>query len=338
LDIEAAFGELQQTVNAPIESVKEARRRRDLFQDAFAGDEDVTHTLPSGSLARGSQKDPIHDVDLIIVFDPDFHPTWGQPGTSAGEALEHTQKRVNELLGATNGTFAQEVRLAWTRNHSVKCWLDDPEDEDAFTVDVTPALRIGPEKLLIPEKDSSKWVETAPEYLIRVVAERHEEYRRIVDRSFVGLIRVIKRWGADKDTDMKGLLLEVLALNHLPVDTRPKALARFFSAATNAVLLPVVDPAGLCGEIQPDLDRQVASEHFARAAEAAWRAVEAQEAGETDRAACLWREVFGDIFPAPTGGCDNVNGKTPVGAGAGAAAGISAIPRRPRPVRDAPQG
>jgi hypothetical protein len=327
VDIDAAFDELQTEVNAPPESVTEARRRRDLFRDAFGGEGDVTETLPSGSLARGSQKDPINDVDVIIVFDGNDHPDWGLPGSSAGEALDHVQQRVHELLGETDGSFAKEVRLAQARNHAVKCWLDDPEVEGAFTVDVTPALRQREEVLLIPEKGSSRWIETAPEFLIRLVAERHGHWNR-----FVPLARDLKRWGADQNTEMKSLLLEVLALHHLPEEERPKALARFFAAAANAVLLPVEDPAGLCGEIQPDLDRAAAAQHLTKAAEAAWRAVEAEARGDTDEAACLWRSIFGDIFPEPDGGCGN--GAAAAAAGAAAVA----VVRPRRPVRDAPQG
>src|SRR5215216_2170040 len=98
MDIDAAFDDLQTEVNASPEAVKEARRRRNLFCDAFSGDDDVSKCVHSGSLARGSQKDPINDVDEIIVFDRDAHPDWGSPGPSAGEALDHVHKRVRELL------------------------------------------------------------------------------------------------------------------------------------------------------------------------------------------------------------------------------------------------
>src|SRR5262249_11136477 len=145
------------------------------------------------------------------------------------------------------------------------------------------------------------------------------------------LVRDLKRWGAAQKTDMKSLLLEVLALDHLPEETRPRALARFFAAAANAILAPVVDPAGLCGEIQPNLDRAAAARHLTKAAEARGRAVEADARGNADEAACLWRTIFGDIFPEPPGGCGNGSA-----AAAGAAALTVARPRRP--VRDAPQG
>lgn len=312
---------MQGEVNAEPKAVAEARRRRDMFRDAFDGEFDVVRTLPSGSLARGSQIEPINDVDLVMVFSADDHPTWGRPGASAGEALDELQNRVRELLGVTEGTFAQEVRLAKPRNHAVKCWLDDPEEEGAFTVDVSPALEVDGQVLLIPERQGNKWIETAPEDLIDRVAARHAAWRY-----FVPLARVLKRWNREQAAGMKSLAVEVLALNHLPEGERPRALARFFAAAATAVVAPIEDPAGLCGEIQPDLDRNLARKRLEAAADTAWRAVGA-ETEDPDRAACLWREVFGDVFPAE--GCDG--GKAAVTVGA-------TVVRRPRPVRDAPQG
>ena len=325
MDINAAFDKLQQNVNASPEAVTEARRRRDLFRGTFGSEDDVEETVPSGSFARGSQNDPINDVDIIVVYDETEHEGWGTPGPSAEEALTHVQDRVKALLGVSEGSVSKEVRLTRGQNHSVKCWLDDPDAKLAFTVDVTPALRVDEETLLIPEKNSSCWIQTAPEHLNRVIAERHTDWNK-----FVGQVRVVKRWGADQQTEMKSLLLEVLALHHLPKETRSKALARFFAAGASAVLSPVEDPAGLCGEIQPDLDRDAAARHFTKASEAAWRAVEAEDRGETDRAACLWSSIFGDIFPEPPGGCSNGNGAKAVG---GAAASVHR-----RPIRDAPQG
>lgn len=326
MDINAAFDTLQSNINAPMEAVERARRRRNLFRTAFEPEEDVAEVFPSGSFARGSQRDPIHDVDMVVAYHQASHLGWGLPGTSAGDALDHVQQRVRALLGATEGMVAKEVRLATPRNHSVKCFLDDPEDENAFTVDAMPALRQDDGTLLIPEKNSTCWVPADPEDLIERVAKRHADWNR-----FVGLVRVLKRWADDHDTYIKSLVIEVLALDHLPEDTRPKAIAAFFTAAANAIWLPVCDPAGLCGEIQSDLDRTAAAAQFEQAAEEAWRAVQAQDRGDTDEAACRWRKVFGPIFPEPEGGCGG-DGKVIAAVGA-----IAATPRR-RPVRNAPQG
>ena len=69
-----AFDKLQGTADADPEQVKEARRRRDLFRNAFKKEADVVEVVPSGSLARSTQREPINDVDVIIVFKASEHP------------------------------------------------------------------------------------------------------------------------------------------------------------------------------------------------------------------------------------------------------------------------
>ena len=105
MSVTNALKTFQDIVNADITYVREARARRDLFKGAFGAEDDVKEVVASGSLARGTHKDPIHDVDLIVVYDQDEHPEWGTPGSSAADALDYTRERVNALLGATNGTY-----------------------------------------------------------------------------------------------------------------------------------------------------------------------------------------------------------------------------------------
>jgi hypothetical protein len=339
MDLNAAFDTLQEAADANLKQVAEARRRRDLFDTAFAPEEDVEEFIASGSLARSTQREPINDVDVIIVFKSEDHPGWGRPGESAADALDHLQSKVKDLLGTNGGTVSEEVWLARPRNHSVKCWLDDPDQDNAFTVDAMPALRQPGGELLVPEKKSGDWIHTHPEYLIEEVRKRQEAWDL-----FRPLVRVLKFWNDCQCKEMKSLTVEVLALSNLPVETnRPRALQRFFQAAVSAIDQPIEDPAGLCGEIQPDLDRDAARKALDEAAGYAWHAINAQDAGETDRAACLWRKVFGEDFPEPEGGCsddDDGDGglfNIGTGIGSGAAAGEIGVDR-PRPVTHAPQG
>lgn len=319
MSVESGFDDLQAEADASREAVDEARRRRNAFCDALPTAPDVETVVPTGSLARGTHRDPIHDVDLVAIFDANSHPSWGEEGPSALEALEFARELIKEKLGH-DGTEGREVRRCDLRNHSVKSFLDDPDEPEGFTVDVVPALRHPDSGLWIPEKDSRAWVRSDPQHLNRLVAGRHADWPQ-----FAKLVRVLKRWNADHGGHMKSLVVEVLALELLPALERPTAIARYFAAAADAVWDPICDPAGLCGEIQPDLDGAAASAAFAAAAGPAAAAVEAAARGEGRRAMCLWREVFGSIFPEPPGGCD---GKGP-----------AIIPARPkRKIVDAPQG
>ena len=309
MSIDSGFDELQTNVNVPEDALREARRRRDLFRTELAKEPDVVEVRPSGSLARGTHKDPINDVDLVVLYDESAHPDWNQPGPSAAAALEHARTAVNARLGSAGTGDVRHTRL---RNHSVKCFLDDPGDPDAFTVDVTPGVTRSEGGIWIPEQVNKGWIASDPQYLIDVVAKRHADWNE-----FARLVRVLKRWNADHGDHMKSLTVEVLALDHLPASSRQRALAAFFAAAQEAVWYPIEDPAHLCGAIQPDLDQGAASGALSKAAEVAARAIEAEANNETRRAQCLWHEVFGDIYPEPYGGC-----------GSAAAAIPAAVPKR----------
>jgi len=331
MDITQAFTELHKVADADRAQVREGRRRRDLFHDAFCPEDDVDDVIPSGSLARSTQRDPINDVDVIIIYHQDQHPDWGQPGESAKAALDHTAGRTHALLGG-DGTVAQEVRLARPGNHAVKCFFDDPETPGAFTVDAMPALRLADGTLLVPEKESQNWINTNPELLIERVADRHGEWDL-----FRPMVRVLKLWKDVQDTSLKSLTVEVMVLNNMPVaPSAPQAVYRFFNTIDKQIGVPVMDPAGLCGPTQREIDWAKAGEAIRHAARASWEAVTAQNDGDTDRAACLWHSIFGDAFPQPPGGCEKADGNGAGKLGAGLVIGVGSV--TPRPVKDAPQG
>jgi hypothetical protein len=319
MSVLSAFSTFQSVVSADVDAVREARRRRDLFRSAFATEADVLEVVPSGSLARGTQKDPIHDVDLILIYDGGSHEDWGTPGDSAERALDHVRGRINSLLGATHGSHDRVVRLARWRNHAVKCFLDDPNEEGGFTVDVMPALRVG-DHLLIPEAVSSKWVHCDPESLIASVAAKHREWNK-----FAGTVRMLKRWGSEQDTKIKSLVMEVLALEHLPTDVnQPAAVERFFTSAAYAIegLAEVTDPADYCGPVQDDLDYEAFAQCLRDASDHADKASQAVLNNDSDAAQWHWAQVFGTEFPHDPDALS-------------ASGGAAAVPRQ---VKDTPQG
>jgi len=60
-----------------------AKWRRDAFTKKLERLPDVIEVIPSGSLARGTHIGPVHDVDLIVVFDKSAHPDYGSgPNTT----------------------------------------------------------------------------------------------------------------------------------------------------------------------------------------------------------------------------------------------------------------
>lgn len=205
----------------------------------------------------------------------------------------------------------------------MKCFIDDPDDPDAFTVDAMPALRQPDGTLLIPEALTHQWVAADPEDLIRRVAEHQTAWSY-----FRPMVRVLKQWrhSAPVDGKIKSLVMEVLALECMPrAGSRSAALRAFFTAAAVRVNWPIADPAGKCGLIQPDLDTVGLRTALEAASETATRACAAAANGDTDEALRSWQEIFGTAFPAP-------EAKKPSPWGAGPAL------ITPRRVKDAPQG
>lgn len=319
--LDGAFDAFQRIVNADPAQVDLARERRDAFKSAFASETDAVEVFGSGSLARSTQLAPVHDVDLVVVYDDSVYPSWGHPGNSAEEALRHVQSRVIDLLGLAGSVhqLVRETRAA-DRDRAVKCFIDPPDMTDAFTVDVMPALRTTEGTLLLPSVRQRHWDEADPEELIRLVAERQKQWLH-----FRGVVRMLKRWRLDQSPPIKSLVMEVLAIKCLPIDgNRETALRDFFAAAAVEVFYGVEDPAGFCGPIQSDLDESAVSEALAESHNWAKLACSAAESGDTNTAKHWWRRVFGEDFPAPTT----------------ASPAPAAIPpaTAPRPVRDAPQG
>lgn len=324
MSVNDSFDEYQSTIDEDPKVVALARTRRGLFKIALMPEDDVLEAWSSGSLRRSTQLKPIHDLDMVFVYDQAAHPTWGTVGDSADEALNHVRDRTNALLGFTNGTSSKLVRLALPRNHSVKCFIHAPDS--GFTVDAMPALRQANGQLLIPEKLSKKWVPADPEYLIDEVQDRHDAWRH-----YRPMVRVLKDWRLDAaktmGSEIKSLVIEILALTCLPTSgSRAQALAKFFEAAIDATYQPICDPADLCGEVQADLDYAGLRAALEIASELAHNAVLCQQVGDTANAKRLWRKIFGDDFPAPAG-------EPTLGAAAAAATAVAY-----QPVKDSPQG
>lgn len=347
---ETAFKSFEPTVNADPDRLAEARLRRDAFISALEGETDVARSRVIGSLARKTQKSPLNDVDILVVYDSADHPDWGGSAidATAAMALSHTADRIKALLGPKgskvgllnpDGGNDLNVRRAEKKRHSVKCFLDKAGDDDAFTVDVVPAIAHPLVGLWIPERNvendgASTWIRSDPEYLIECTESFQAEWNL-----WIPCVRLLKYWNSETDAGMSSLYVEVLAYKALPVDEeRPRALARFFQAAELQVSASLSDPAGLCGAIQPDLDVSHARSCLKKAAELAWQAVHAEDDDREDDAVCAWRSILGKEFPEPPTGCNGSMAKVATAATfTGITEGSKPKPPRRR-IKDTPQG
>jgi hypothetical protein len=308
-EISAEFDRFGREIASDPISVLLARYRRSVFIDALRRRPDVVEVIPAGSLARGTHVGPIHDVDLIAVFDQTKCPDWQGSG-SALAALEHLQTGIRETLQRPLG-LVHDTEL---RNHVVKCHLDPslgPLDiviPNAPPVDVMPALRTM-SHLRVPERRGDHWIDVDPERLMRMVAARQHEWS-----SFDEVARMIKDWAKHHGLHIKPLAVDVLVLKYLPGPgmfkgmSRSDAIARFFEAASYAHIIKIADPAGRCGEIDPRVNYAALRKALTDSAGLARKAVDAEQAWKSWHLSrdgvthpnVFWQEIFGsERFPQP---------------------------------------
>jgi hypothetical protein len=308
--LEDDFRRFEKEIRTDPVAVLLARLRRDKFTEALMACPDVAEVIPSGSLARGTNVGPLHDVDLIVVYKAGHRPPgWGSIGESAENALEHLQGEIGQTLQGGPVSLVQETQV---RNHVIKCSLD-PWPLDAVLprtppVDVMPAIRKG-NHLRVPERENSRWIDVDPERLVKMVAARERQWG-----NFKQVVRMVKYWADHHGIKMKNLAVEVLVLEYCP---RPgfleslscsDAVVGFFKAAAKAKISRLFDPTGRCGEIDPHLDYAKLRRELDASAKLALRAVEAERAWQDPREAVgqhpqpekLWREIFGPKFARPS--------------------------------------
>ena len=286
-----------------------AKFRRDVFVDKLKKLPDVVAVIPSGSFTRGTQIGPVHDVDLIVVFDSSKHPDYGSGQQSAQGALEHLQKGLVEQLHPLSG---EECLLKDTKlgTHVMKCYGDVPRPfaeliPSAPPVDVMPAVREG-FHLKIPERGTG-WITTDPEKFMRNVAQRQHEWKY-----FTQAVGMLKAWAEHNHLHMKNLAIETMALRYFPrlrlfeTLSRGDAIARFFKAAKADIGNPLspkewlrkIDSSINFMKLYGALDNAVKLSQKAMEAEHAWEhgLHPAENIIHPDE---LWRKLFGNKYPHP---------------------------------------
>ena len=280
MDSRTQLVEWMQLATPARDSDSQARRLQQFFVDALATNENGGKAASYGSLSRGTHVDPIRDVDVLLVFDPALRPDWGGgDGKSPDQALAEVERMVADAAEMT--IWQGSTQLG---DHSVKHFPAHTGTGFSAFVDIVPALPTGTGTLLIPNRAEARWLETDPGALRRRVRRRQSNWN-----DFIPLVRLLKAWNAAGGGVMKSLTIEVLAIELLPRAPASEALASFFSSASARIAEPVLDPSGLCGAVDPDLDIDRARQLLDEAAHQTGRAVATSDA---DEAAGIWRKVF----------------------------------------------
>jgi hypothetical protein len=309
MDSDDAFRDFGREIESDPISVLLAKWRRDAFIKDLKGLPDVVEVIPSGSLARETQIGPVHEVDLIVVFDPAAHPDYGHGSESAQAAMDHLETSLLAAWHPWAGPEGGVLKETEQKRHVVKCsGVSTGPFEDitpsAPPVDVMPAVRKGGH-LRVPE-DGNSWIDVDPEQFMRLVAEREREWEY-----FTEVIQMVKTWAEHDNLDIRNLAIEVMVLKYCPRPrffqtlARGEALAEFFENAARARITSLQDPAGWYGEIDPHMKYAALRAALGQAAGVAGQAMDAEYArasrfDSADRVLhpdFFWGKLFGRKYP-----------------------------------------
>jgi hypothetical protein len=317
MESDRGFEDFSHAIESDPLGVLLAKWRRDEFIRKLERLPDVIEVIPSGSLTRGTHIGPVHDVDLIVVFDKSAHPDYGSEAESARPAMTYLENKLLEQLHPLSGTEAL-IKGTEPRTHVVNCHGGSTGRYAEFIpsappVDVMPAVRkepnlLGRSPLLVPELGAGgdKWTVVDPETFMRQVEQRQREWKY-----FTEVIKMVKAWAELNHLDMKTVAIEVMVLTYCPRPrmfetlSRGEAIARFFEAADKARITSLKDPAGRCGEIDRKMNYGKLRSELKTAAGLARQAMDA-ECNLKNRSklrqnathpSVFWRKLFGKEYP-----------------------------------------
>jgi hypothetical protein len=275
-----------------------AKWRRDAFISRLQRLPNVVEVIESGSLARDTYIGPVHDIDLIVVFDSSVLKDYGMGTESTDAVLWHLQNILVQQLHPLRETdqpqpaetgeeepLLRNASDAEIRTHVVRCLNVSTGPfsgiiPSAPPVDVMPAVRLG-SHLLVPARRTG-WIDVDPEKFKREIQQRQREWEY-----FAEVTKMVKAWSKRNDLGLKSIAIEAMVLKYSPRPrpfetlSRREAVARFFEQASAERITSLSDPAGRSGEIDPHMDYTQLRQKLNEAAGLARQAMDAERAGET---------------------------------------------------------
>jgi hypothetical protein len=240
-----------------------------------------------GSFARKTMLAPLRDVDKIAVL--------------VGRLTDRPDLRLLPILAMVE--IEKVLAAAYPEatfergRHALK--IDFGPGRCSF--DIVPAFETDTDDddVLIPNAEQNTWERSNTRTLIRVIAQRNQACGgRFVHQVRMGKQLVIHAL----DGIVPGLHVETYAYEAITgALDHAEATCRILEAGARLLADDYTEPTGV-DIISQKLRPGVAAKAQAAFAAAARRAREAQRlaaAGDHDAANTIWRELFGDPFPAP---------------------------------------
>jgi hypothetical protein len=233
--------------------------------------------LRIGSVGRGTNIAPTHDVDWMVVLDK----------------TKFEEADAAKVLGEVRDSLQHAYSEGTLRVQNRSVGLDYPD----FGIDVVPAVSRAKGGYHIPDVKAGKWIYTDPPKHTELVTEKN----LTTDRMAAGLVRTLKVWNRKAGMGLKSFHLEVMTLRG--IEKKPESFAQgvrdAFKHVAGAVTKSCGDPAQSGNVLDAYLDG-VKRSAIAKACEDAAKVMElaiAEDArGDSGVAVNRVRELLGGPF------------------------------------------
>jgi hypothetical protein len=296
LSISAIFDKARRRIAVPDEVLKEARERRDRIREVVAEEFAVLRTFPSGSLAHGTQNDPLNDADAGVVLDRRVYEELGPDRRGPCQMVEEVRGVLKERLkeGFPNVAFFVGGHRA------IRINFMEPIEPGAanFSADLIVAIRREEGGLWIPDLDNDEWDPSDPERHVELVVARN----RATKSHFSRTLRLAKHANARHGKTIVSFNVVALGLEAIKETVPlPEGLALLLRHAADSLDKGLTeDPAGVSGEIELNVSRQKdAAKRFKELAELAEEALELDAEGQTAQAQRNWSKVLPHAIDTP---------------------------------------
>lgn len=271
----------------------DASRRQKEIREAMDGAFDIDNDFLTGSYRRWTKTKPLKDVDIFCVL--------------GAKERHYRDKPPSILLGAVESALAKKYESAKVSKQRRSCTVDfgvaavdDRTDYKVMSFDVVPAFAKGDHYEIPDTATSSGWTETNP----KIHYEKAVEAQKAYSDEWKGLVRMMKKWNAQRDKPIKpSFLIEVMALEVLLPpwggDYR-REMQAFFASLADRIHEKWADPAGLGPPVSDSMDAQKvqrARDELHAAERQAAEAVRLERDGKLGDALRAWRTLFGPLFP-----------------------------------------
>src|SRR5215203_6215257 len=296
LSISELFDKARRRIAVPDEVLKKARERRDRIRGVVAEEFAVLRTFPSGSLAHGTQNDPLNDADAGVVLNRREYEQLGPDGEGPCQIVEEVRSVLRERL---KDDFP-DVRFYIGGHRAIRINFMEPIEPgaDNFTADLIVAIRREEGGLWIPDLDNDEWNPSDPERHVELVVTRN----KATGSHFARTLRLAKHANARHGKTIVSFNVTALGLEaikeKLPLPEGLALLLRHTATSLDKGLTE--DPAGVSGEIKFNVTRRKdVVKRFKEMAELAEEALKLDVEGQTAQAQRNWSKVLPDAIDPP---------------------------------------